>query len=77
MRKYRIIIGDSYKFPYRIEERRRFLFIPYWVELDMESSLSDAKTKLRFLAKSRIPPKGTVMEEYDETDLVADVLKGN
>jgi hypothetical protein len=77
MRKYRIVIGNSSKYPYRIEQRKKFLFIPYWVEIEMESSLESARYKLKSLVKNRLPPEGTVMEEYDETDLVADILKGN
>ena len=72
--KYRIIIGTSTSYPYKVQiKRSRFSF---WKEISRNRSLEDAEVDLREYIKSNIPSPGTIVKIYEESDLLIDKLKG-
>jgi hypothetical protein len=75
--KYRIIIGGhaGTPYPYRIQMKKDSLF-SFWTEISYASSLENAEDELREHINKNLPPPGTVVKIYDETDLLVDKLKG-
>lgn len=88
MKKYRVIIRGSYgsvcrNYPYRSQTgiEKKFLFFKWttWEDLDIHQTLAQAKSKI--LEESRRPvvevlTVGEIVYEYDDSDHIADKLKG-
>ena len=75
MTKYRIIVSSSTTYPYRVEKKDKGWFSS-WTEVDRADTPEDAEQKMRRYIKAKIPPAGTIIKEYDEQDLLVDILKG-
>lgn len=75
MTKYRIIVSSSTSYPYRVEKKNKGWFSA-WTEIDRDDTAEGAEEKMRRYIRAKIPPTGTVIKEYDEQDLLVDILKG-
>jgi hypothetical protein len=85
--KYRIIIRDSDLYPFEVQRGVESKFLwwvsVHWTFVGMEDTQSKAEQTIRddirkqeeFKMKVRLAP-GTVVKEYDESDLIVDKLKG-
>lgn len=74
--KYRIIIGTlGTNYPYRVQAKKDSIF-SLWTEILCAESSQEAEVKLRNYIRSKLPPEGTVVKVYDESDLIVDKLKG-
>lgn len=74
MAKYRIRVGDSGPYPFKVE-RKGFIF---WHQVDMEKSLEAAEETLkRHHRRIQNAPIGTVLKVYDDSDAIVEKLKGN
>lgn len=76
MTKYRIIVASSATYPYVVQKKDKGWF-SLWTNIDYAEDADDAEDKMRRYIKAKIPPVGTVIKEYDEQDLLADMLKGS
>lgn len=76
MTKYRIIVGSSTTYPYLVQKKDKGWFSS-WTDIDRADNADDAEDKMRRYIKAKIPPVGTVIKEYDEQDLLADMLRGS
>jgi hypothetical protein len=76
MTKYRIIVGSSTSYPYRVEKKDKGWF-SFWTEIDRSETVEDAEEKMRRYIRAKIPRSGTIVKVYDEQDLLADMLKGS
>jgi hypothetical protein len=81
--KYRIKVRDSSTYPFAVEvgKDKKFLSLKwtFWQMTDVFRSIDEAKEQIRYYTRnpdSVIPKVGTVVFNYDESDLVVDKLKG-
>jgi hypothetical protein len=73
--KYRIIIRNSNTYPYGIEKKEPGFFTD-WISVDVASSIMIAENTLHKYIAAKLPPVGTVVKTYDESDLIVDKLTG-
>lgn len=74
---YRIQIGDSIDYPYHVYHLEKGWF-PSWRFDSLHSTVEKAKQKIADYKSSisRLPPKGTVITQYDEAEIIIDKLAG-
>ena len=72
--KYRIIVGSSTSYPYYVEKKGKYWF-SMWHEIDRSSTPEGAEVKLREYIRANVPPEGTIIKQYDDTDMVVELLK--
>ena len=72
--KYRIIIGESTAYPYKVEMKRSIW--SSWQEIDRSRNLPEAEHALKEYIKANIPPLGTILKIYEESDILVEKLKG-
>jgi hypothetical protein len=74
--KYRIIICNDTRYPYRLEEKTDGIFSS-WNSNSIHSSFEDAEKRMKEIRELyHRTPVGTVLKEYDESDFIIDKLKG-
>jgi hypothetical protein len=74
--KYRIITNDNDLLPYTVQRKNEHVFLSFWRTVIKCKAIHEAESYVkRFAERHSKHPIGTVVLEYDESDLVVDRLK--